>query len=50
MKQSTTKRISTGLLIAFLMSGAFLAGTVTGFQARTVYAQEAPSPSEFGVF
>lgn len=49
MKLSISKRVSTGLLITVLMFGAFVAGNITGFQARAVYAQS-EAPNEFGIF
>lgn len=49
MKLSVSKRVSSGLLIAVLMFGAFVAGNITGFQARAVYAQ-GEAPNEFGIF
>lgn len=53
MRASFAKRIASGLLIALLMSAAFVAGNITGFQGRQVYAQgeaQGEMPAEFAVF
>lgn len=49
MKQSVTRRIATGLLIALLMGGAFVAGNISGLQTRAAHAQ-GDAPSEFSIF
>jgi len=49
MQQNFARRLATGLIVATLMFGAFLAGNVTGWMARPVLAQR-DTPAEFDVF